>query len=118
MSTRQALATARMTERSNQPKADQPIEANSDRVERCICFDVAFDDILSMFESGQDLGQIHTKTGFGARCSLCVPYVIRCLQIKNPTLPVLWSEDFRRFGISPGAIQAIEQQLSASKTAG
>lgn len=81
-------------------------------VTRCVCFDVELDRIRAIVrDEGQTFAKAHERTGFGARCGLCVPYAIRAVQANIPVVPVMWCEDFRRCGIPPGAIEKLEIRI-------
>ncbi|MEM1183775.1 MAG: hypothetical protein AAGI53_02125 [Planctomycetota bacterium] len=81
-------------------------------VNRCICFDRTFEELLQIAVStGGGLLEAHKQTGCGARCGLCLPYIQLMLREGSTDLPVLWSEDFRREGINPGRIAKLEARI-------
>jgi assimilatory nitrate reductase catalytic subunit len=43
----------------------------------CNCFDVAEDDILAAFRSGESLESLQTRTRCGTNCGSCVPELKR-----------------------------------------
>ncbi|MEM7621982.1 MAG: hypothetical protein AAF235_02125 [Planctomycetota bacterium] len=77
---------------------------------RCVCFDTAFEDILAELRCGGTLMSAHQQTGFGARCGLCVPYVLRAAQTGDSSQPVMWTKDFESHGIPPGAVAQFESR--------
>ena len=44
-------------------------------VNRCICFDTTFAEILRRLEDGQSIDDIVDETGCGSGCSMCQPYI-------------------------------------------
>jgi len=92
------------------PEADE----NDMGVTKCVCFDVTFEQIDALAKQSGGLGGAHKACGFGARCGLCVPYVIMARKSGNMDLPIMWSEDFKRFGIPAPAIERLEVYLSKS----
>lgn len=83
-------------------------------VARCVCFNVAFKQIREhVLQEQGTLVSAHERTGFGGRCGLCIPYVLRSLQAGRDELPVMWSEDFQRCGIPPGAIEQLEKRVKS-----
>ena len=81
-------------------------------VNRCICFDRSFDEVLEIAETtGGGLLEAHKQTGCGARCGLCLPYIQYMLRTGDTDLPVMWSDEFRDAGINPGRIAKLEARL-------
>jgi len=76
-------------------------------VHRCVCFDVTFQTIHDALDEGLTLAQAHARHGFGARCGLCVPYIVKAIRSRAAVLPVMWAEDFEAMGIAPGAVRAL-----------
>lgn len=82
-------------------------------VHRCLCFEVEFSKIKSIAEStGGGLLEAHRRTGCGARCGLCLPYIQVMLKTGQTDLPVMWAEEFRRHGVNPGRVQQIQASLT------
>jgi len=44
-------------------------------VNRCVCYNTSFDNILLSLESGKSLEDILSDTGVGSGCGLCMPYI-------------------------------------------
>ena len=87
-------------------------------VHRCLCFEVEFSKIKSIADStGGGLLEAHRRTGCGARCGLCLPYIQVMLKTGQTDLPVMWAEEFRRHGVNPGRIQQIQASLARARTA-
>ena len=82
-------------------------------VNRCVCLDVAFQQILDHIAEGGDFLSAHQKTSFGSRCGQCIPYAMRAVQTGRGSLPVMWCDDFKRCGIPPGSIEQLEAKISA-----
>jgi len=84
-------------------------------VTKCVCFDVTFEALRSLYyslpESLRTIGTLHSRTGCGGRCGLCVPYIQVAIRKKVSSLPVMWSEDFRSEGVHPGAIRRLEETI-------
>jgi bacterioferritin-associated ferredoxin len=78
---------------------------------KCVCFDVPFSRINERIAEGCSLPQVQRETFFGAKCSMCVPYVIRAVQTHQSVLPVMWAEDFQACGIDPGKVGLIEAMV-------
>ena len=81
-------------------------------VSRCVCFDRSFEELAAIAgETGGGLLEMHKRTGCGARCGLCIPYLQIMLQTGETDLPVMWSDDFKREGVAPGRLGRLEQRL-------
>ncbi len=39
---------------------------------------------------------------------MCTPYIRAAVVLERDTLPVMWSDDFRELGISPGVISLLD----------
>jgi len=95
---------------------DVPFSGDAMAVNRCICFDRAFSELRAIAERTEGgLLEVHRETGCGARCGLCLPYI---LQTGETDLPVLWSEDFRREGINPGRLGKLETRIADEEAEG
>ena len=44
-------------------------------VNRCVCIDCRFSEILCRHKEGQSLEKIVQETGCGTRCGMCQPYI-------------------------------------------
>ncbi|MEM0983022.1 MAG: hypothetical protein AAGI17_03625 [Planctomycetota bacterium] len=82
-------------------------------VTRCICFDVTFERINELCDELGGLSAAHKECGFGARCGLCVPYALYANKNRETDLPVMWSTDFKKFGIPAPAIERLEAFLES-----
>ncbi len=81
-------------------------------VSRCACFEVEFTALMAMACSGAGtLAELHARTGCGARCGMCVPYIEAMLRSGMTDLPVMWAEEFIRLGIAPGAVRTRERVM-------
>ena len=96
--------------------AAAPAEAGE--VDRCLCFDVRFDRLLQiMDETGGGLLEAHRRTGCGARCGICLPYIQVMIKTRRTALPVMWADQFREHGVHPGRIQQIQKSFAEVRTA-
>jgi bacterioferritin-associated ferredoxin len=85
-------------------------------VNRCLCFDVSFERLKTIADrTGGGLLEAHRQTGCGARCGLCLPYIQVMLKTGQTDLPVMWAEEFRRYGVNPGRIQQVQNALSGGR---
>lgn len=99
------------------PASVEPPDAPaSGGVNRCLCFDVSFERLKSIADkTGGGLLEAHRQTGCGARCGLCLPYIQVMLKTGQADLPVMWAEEFRRYGVNPGRIQQIQNALTGGR---
>ena len=44
-------------------------------VNRCVCLDCSFSEIIARHNSGQSLSDIVKETGCGTNCGMCQPYI-------------------------------------------
>jgi len=92
-----------------------PGDHEQQAVTKCVCFDVTFEALRSLYyslpESLRTIGTLHSRTGCGGRCGLCVPYIQVAIRRQVDTLPVMWTEDFRSEGVHPGAIRRLEETI-------
>jgi bacterioferritin-associated ferredoxin len=84
-------------------------------VNRCICFETSFAEIRRIACEQGSLAEAHRQTGFGARCGLCVPYVLLMMRTGSEDLPVLWSADFADHGIPAPSIVRLERLLAQAR---
>ncbi len=57
-----------------------PSSRASLRIDRCVCLDRNFADLLSLARARRmDLAEVTRETGCGGRCRLCRPYLRRML---------------------------------------
>tara|TARA_B100000614_G_scaffold262909_1_gene300995 strand:+ start:485477 stop:485662 length:186 start_codon:yes stop_codon:yes gene_type:complete len=57
-------------------------------VDRCICFDTTFKEILELVESGKTLEEVMEETGAGQGCGMCIPYIQLTIETKQVDHPV------------------------------
>ena len=96
------------------PRARAPDESDAPLgvVRRCVCFDMSFRELREMAEAeGCGIGGLHKKTGIGARCGLCIPYIRLMLLTGKTELPVLWSDEFAERGVPPDPMRRMERYL-------
>lgn len=43
-------------------------------VDRCVCMDVTFEEMIRLHKQGLDYEQIQRRTLCGTRCGMCIPY--------------------------------------------
>lgn len=87
-------------------------------VRSCVCLGVSFERIREA-AGGDDSGllEAHRVTGCGGRCGLCIPYIKLMLMTGHTALPVMWSEEFSKRGISPGRVKSIERAIARQQAA-
>jgi bacterioferritin-associated ferredoxin len=63
-------------------------------VDRCICRDLAFSDLLPRARAASwNLQDLMSETGAGAHCGLCRPYLRRMLRTGETAFHQLLTED-------------------------
>lgn len=93
-------------------RAPADSDASLGVVRRCVCYDLSFRELRDMAErEGCGIGGLHKKTGIGARCGLCIPYIRLMLLTGKTDLPVLWSDQFRERGVPPDPLRRMERYL-------
>lgn len=58
-------------------------------VDRCLCHDVTFAELLEMHRRGATFAELSARTGCCTGCGLCEPYVHVVLRTGRVVLPVL-----------------------------
>lgn len=58
-------------------------------VDRCLCHDVTFAELLALHRQGLTFRQLSQRTGCCTGCGLCEPYVHVVLRTGRVVLPVL-----------------------------
>ena len=58
-------------------------------VDRCVCRNITFAEILRQRDAGADPDAILRQTGAGATCGLCRPYIRAALVTGRARFPVL-----------------------------
>lgn len=77
---------------------------NTGQVDRCVCRDVLFAEMIRMQSEGSNFERIRQKTGCGQQCGLCVPYVRAALATGRVSLPVMTTLQLRALAKPPAAI--------------
>ena len=68
---------------------------NTGQVDRCVCRDVLFAEMVRMQSEGASFDRIRQMTGCGQQCGLCVPYIRAALATGRVSLPVMTSLQLR-----------------------
>ena len=71
------------------------------QVDRCVCHNVTFEEMLRLRASGADLARIQHQTGCGSACGLCVPYIRAALATGCPSLPVMSPQQLEQLAEAP-----------------
>ncbi len=71
-------------------------------VDRCICHDVPFEDLLAMVpEVGASFEALSARTRCGTGCGMCRPYILVMLKTGRTRLPVLTPAQVQRILAQP-----------------
>jgi NAD(P)H-nitrite reductase large subunit len=70
-------------------------------VDRCVCHDVTFSEILGLHGRGLDLEAIRARTHCSTSCGLCGPYIRASLATGITRFPVM--SDAELEGLAAGA---------------
>ena len=68
-------------------------------VNRCVCMDCRFSEVLRRHDEGQSLDEIVDETGCGTVCGMCQPYI---------KLSILTN----RSELDPGSVDASKDQIA------
>lgn len=84
-------------------------------VDRCVCTDVRFAEMLELRARGLRFEQIRERTGCCQQCGMCEPYVRIALATGRRMLPVLKADEIRAaLRIDPDARPAPGMRESSS----
>lgn len=73
-------------------------------VDRCVCLNVPFSEMLSLRAQGVTFTEIQERTGCCSGCGMCEPYVRLALATGKAELPVLRGRDLARaWAVDPDA---------------
>lgn len=56
-------------------------------IDRCICRNITFKEILSLLEGEKDFNIALQKVQFGDKCKLCHPYIKKVLETNETFFP-------------------------------
>ena len=56
-------------------------------IDRCICRNITFKEILSLLEGEKDFDIALQKVQFGDKCKFCHPYVMEMLKTEKTNFP-------------------------------
>lgn len=62
---------------------------NPTPVDRCVCMDVTFERLHRLAAHGAGLDELRRRTGCGAGCGLCIPYIRAMLATGRTRFPVM-----------------------------
>lgn len=62
-------------------------------VDRCVCMDVTFEEILRLYRQGLSFEHIQQRTMCGTRCGMCIPYIHVALTTGRTRLAVMDSRN-------------------------
>jgi bacterioferritin-associated ferredoxin len=77
------------------PKRTPPTQRPVPTVDRCICHDIPFVEILAWAATREttDLQDIEDEHGCGGSCGMCRPYLKRVLRTGNSRIPLMLDTD-------------------------
>ena len=85
-------------------------------VRGCVCFNISFRTLRRMCSDRHErVPQVCRQTRCGSACGLCVPYLQAAIACKADEMGVMWSNDFRELGTSPGRIAMLERAMAKKK---
>ena len=66
-------------------------------VDRCVCCRITFKHLLeSSAKNGWRANDACEATGCGSRCGMCLPYIFKAFQTKNPRVPLMSDAEVAR----------------------
>lgn len=65
-------------------------------VNRCVCLNVLFEELLELHEQGLTFTEIRDRTGCGSGCGSCLPYCRLALATGAASVPILRGRDLAR----------------------